>query len=52
MLIGAQYNISSLSDPDGVANDLIEKLSSVYGDYAQRRLCKDKNINPDYRKNQ
>ncbi len=34
MLIGAQYNISSLSDPDGVANDLIEKLSSVYGDYS------------------
>lgn len=32
MLIGAQYNISNLSDPDGVANDLIEKLTSVYGE--------------------
>ena len=32
MLIGARYSISDLSDPDGVANDLIEKLTSVYGE--------------------
>ncbi len=34
MLIGARYWINQLSDPDGVATDLIEKLSSVYGEYA------------------
>ena len=32
MLIGAKYIISDLADPDGVANDLVNKLTSVYGE--------------------
>lgn len=31
--IAATYNISDLSDPDGVAKDLVEKLSSIYGPF-------------------
>lgn len=34
VLIGAQYRIAQLADPDGVANDLIDKLIAVYGEYA------------------
>ena len=32
ILIGAKYNITNLADPDGVANDLVQKLTSVYGE--------------------